>query len=224
MKATKKTALIAAVLGAAMAFAGCSGNSNAAGTTTTAAQTTTTASAEAADAVVKTDAQAAAPGVGDAGFTEYPIDSIQDVEVEFMNVSAVYFQPVPMTDGNSVEDYNIHLEADISALANNFGYGVGDWIPYLTVDYSIVGSNGSTAAEGTFMVMSADDGPHYGANVKLPDADTYQLTITIHSPADNNYLLHTDEETGPGAKSFDEAFHGGVLTVSGSWDYVPQEW
>lgn len=214
MKATKKTALIAAVLGAAMALAGCNSGS---------AESTTTTAAS-ADAVVKTDAQAAAPGVGEAGFTEYPIDSIQDVEVEFMNVSAVYFQPVPMTDGNSVEDYNIHLEADISALENNFGYGVGDWIPYLTVDYTIVGSNGSTAADGTFMVMSADDGPHYGANVKLPDADTYQLTITIHSPADNNYLLHTDEETGPGAKSFDEAFHGGVLTVSGAWDYVPQEW
>lgn len=215
MKATKKAALAAVILGAAMAFAGCSG-SGSAGTTTT--------SAEAVKAEVKTDAQAEAPGVGDAGFTEYPIDSIQDVEIEFMNVSAVYFQPVPMTDGNNVEDYNLHLEADISALENNFGYGVGDWIPYLTVDYDLKGTDSANNVSGTFMVMSADDGPHYGANVKLPNADTYQLTITIHSPADNNYLLHTDEETGPGAKSFDEAFHGGVLTVSGEWDYIPQEW
>ena len=142
-----------------------------------------------------------------------------------MKVSAVYFQPVPMTDGNSIEGYNMHLEADISAEKNNFGYEVGSWVPYLTVDYKIVGSNGSTAGEGTFMEMSASDGPHYGANVALPKADTYKLEITIHSPADNKYLLHTDAETGPGAKSFDEVFGNGPLVVTHEgWDYTPQEW
>ena len=73
------------------------------------------------------------------------------------------------------------------------------------------------------MEMSASDGPHYGANVKLPNADTYTLEITIKSPADNNYLLHTDAETGPGAKSFDETEWPLVVTYEG-WDYTPQEW
>ena len=149
-------------------------------------------SAEAASADVKdSDANA-----DEGGFTEYPI--FEDEEVGFLNVSAVYFQPVPMTDGNGIEDYNIHLEADISALENDLGFGTGDWVPYLTVDYKVTASDGNVAAEGTFMPMSASDGPHYGANIKLDQADTYSVEFQIHSPAEKNYLLHTDAETGPG--------------------------
>ena len=183
-----------------------------------AASTAAEAASEAASEA--TSAAAAAPGEA-AGFTEIPI--FEDEEVGFLHVNAVYFQPVPMTDGNSIEDYDLHLEADIAALENNYGFGVGDWVPYLTVDYKVIGSDGKTAAEGTFMEMSASDGPHYGANIALPKADTYTLEITIHSPADNNYLLHTDAETGPGAKSFDETDWPLVVTYEG-WDYTPQEW
>ena len=157
-----------------------------------------------------------------AGFQEYPI--WEDEEVGFINVSGVYFQPVPMSGGNeNYEDYDLHFEADVSAMENDLGYRVGDWIPYMTVTYQIIGSDGETAAEGTFMPMAASDGPHYGANVKLPNADTYTPEITIKSPADNNYLLHTDAETGPGAKSFDETEWPLVVTYEG-WDYTPQEW
>ena len=165
---------------------------------------------------------AAAPGEA-AGFTEIPI--FEDAEVGFMNLSAVYFQPVPMSGGNeNTEDFNIHLEADVSTLENNLGYGVGDWVPYLTVDYEVIGSNGESAAKGTFMEMSASDGPHYGANIALPEADTYTVTFTIHSPEENGYLLHTDAETGPGG-TFDTYFADGNLTYTfEGWDYVPQEW
>lgn len=159
----------------------------------------------------------------DAGFTEYPI--FEDEEVGFLNVSAVYFQPVPMTKGNdNVEDYNIHLECDVSALKNDLGYGTGDWVPYLTVDYKVVGSDKETAAEGTFMVMSASDGPHYGANIKLDKADTYSVTFTFHSPEENDYLIHTDSTTGPGG-TFDKYFKDGNLTVTyDGWKYTPQQW
>ena len=157
------------------------------------------------------------------GFTEYPI--FEDEEVEFLNVSAVYFQPVPMSNGNeNVENFDIHLECDVSALENDLGYGAGDWVPYLTVDYKVTGSAGNTAAEGTFMVMSASDGPHYGANIALPDADTYSIEFTFHNPEENGYLVHTDAETGPGG-TFDKYFKDGNLTVKfDGWEYTPQEW
>jgi hypothetical protein len=58
----------------------------------------------------------------------------------------------------------------------------------------------------------------------MPDGQgTYTLEITIKSPADNNYLLHTDAETGPGAKSFDDGVKW-PLVVSETWDYVPLEY
>lgn len=168
-------------------------------------------------------AEVAGPGGDAAGFTEYPI--FEDIECAFLNVSAVYFQPVPMSNGNGdVESFDIHLECDVSALQNDLGYGVGDWVPYLTVDYEVVGSNGEVAASGTFMEMSASDGPHYGANIALPNADTYTVTFTFHNPEENGYLVHTDSETGPGG-TFDEYFADGNLTVTfEGWDYVPQEW
>ena len=237
MKNTKKAALIAMISAAAMAFAGCSGNNSTNNNTATAKADNTSASAaseqstsaaaedtksaESADATVKTEAAAADDAA--LGFQEYPI--FEDEEVGFLNVSAVYFQPVPMSGGNgNIEDFNIHLEADISALENTVGFGVGDWVPYLTVDYDVIGSDGNSAASGTFMEMSASDGPHYGANVKLPNADTYKLKITIHSPEENGYLLHTDAETGPGG-SFDDYFANGNLIVEHEgWEYIPQEW
>ncbi|MDO4407978.1 MAG: iron transporter [Eubacteriales bacterium] len=182
------------------------------------------ASTEQVEAAVATEEAAADDAA--AGFQEYPI--WEDEEVGgLMNVSGVYFQPVPMTDGSDPADYNMHFEADIAALeGNKLGYGAGDWIPYLTVDYAIINSKGETAAEGTFMPMSASDGPHYGANIKLADADTYSVKLTFHSPAENNYLLHTDAETGPGAASFDEYFPDGKLELElkDVWDYTPQEW
>ena len=204
MKKRKLLSLVAVAAVATLMFTGCGSSSN------------TDAGEE------KSDDGAAAPGES-AGFTEYPI--FEDKEVGFLNVSAVYFQPVPMSNGNENTDkFDIHLEADISALDNKLGFGKGDWVPYLTVDYKITGSDDKVAAEGTFMEMSASDGPHYGANIALKKADTYKVEFTIHSPEENGYLLHTDSETGPGG-SFDDYFKDGNLKVEfEGWDYTPQEW
>ena len=160
----------------------------------------------------------------EVGFTEYPI--FEDEEIGFLNVSAVYFQPVPMSEGNeNIEDFDIHLECDVSALENDLGYGLGDWVPYLTVDYVVTSeTDSSVAAEGTFMVMSASDGPHYGANIKLDKADTYKVKFIFHSPGENGYLIHLDGTTGPGG-TFEKWFADGNLEVEvGGWDYTPQEW
>ncbi|MBR0484755.1 MAG: iron transporter [Oscillospiraceae bacterium] len=237
---TKKLVGIALLASMALSLTACGGNTESTSTTAentasvaeTAAQTQAddnsseadVTSAEAVDAEVNSEAAADVPGVGDAaGFTEIPI--FEDIEEGFLNVSAVYFQPVPMSGGNeSIEGFDLHLEADVSALENTLGFGVGDWVPYMTVDYRIIASDGTDAAKGSFMVMSASDGPHYGANIALPDADTYTLEFTFHSPEENGYLLHVDAETGPGG-SFDDYFKDGNLTVTyEGWEYLPQEW
>ena len=164
----------------------------------------------------------AALAADEIGFDEFPIGEEQDVGI--LHVAAVYFQPVEMEPkaeaGLSVEESNLHIEADISANENDLGYGVGDWVPYLSVDYKIVGSDGKVAAEGTFMAMAASDGPHYGANIALPNADTYTVIFTIHSPEENGYLLHIDAETGVEGRFWTEPL---TVTFEG-WEYIPQEW
>ena len=222
---TKKLLGMALVAAMAISLVGCNSAANDTGSAdngTSTAASEAVETNEATSAEVKSDAAGAAPDEA-AGFTEIPI--FEDETAGFLSVNAVYFQPVPMSNGNeSIEDFDLHLEADISALENDLGFGVGDWVPYLTVDYAVTDSKGKEAASGTFMEMSASDGPHYGANIKLPDADTYSIKFTIHSPEENGYLLHVDEETGPGG-SFDEYFKDGNLEVNyEGWEYTPQEW
>ena len=236
---TKKLVGIALLASMALSLTACGGNTESTSTAENTASVAETAaqaqaddnsseadvtSAEAVDAEINSEAAADAPSPdGEAGFTEIPI--FEDIETGFLNVSAVYFQPVPMSGGNeSIEGFDLHLEADVSALENKLGFGVGDWVPYMTVDYRVIASDGSDAAKGSFMVMSASDGPHYGANIALPDADTYTLEFTFHSPEENGYLLHVDAETGPGG-SFDDYFKDGNLTVTyDGWEYLPPEW
>lgn len=161
----------------------------------------------------------------EAGFEEFPIGDEQDVGPDgIIHIAAVYFQPVVMEPaseaGLTVEEANIHIEADISANENNLGYGAGDWIPYLTIDYKVVDADGNVYSEGTFMPMAASDGPHYGANIKLDVDGVYSLVLTIHSPAENGYLLHVDPETGVEGRFWTEPIE---VTFEG-WEYFVQEW
>ena len=214
--------ILAAV--SALSLAAC-GNSGTAATQAPAAQTATQAPATQAPATqtttaeVKQEEPASQPS---GGFQEFPI--WEDEEVGFLNVSGVYFQPVPMSNGNeNFEDYSVHFEADVAALKNNLGYGTGDWVPYMKVDFELTGKNTGDVISGSFMPMNADDGPHYGANIKLPNADTYSVKLTFHSPEDSGYLVHLDDETGPGGKLTDYEWPL-VLNLPDVWDYVPQEW
>jgi uncharacterized protein involved in high-affinity Fe2+ transport len=93
----------------------------------------------------------------------------------------------------------MHMEADISAGENDLGYGVGDFVPYLTVQYEIVKTSTNESVEGTFMPMNASDGPHYGATVKLPGSGgpgEYKVRFLIQNPEAQGYVLHVDQATG----------------------------
>jgi uncharacterized protein involved in high-affinity Fe2+ transport len=132
----------------------------------------------------------------DAGFEEFPIGD--DRELGPLNVAGVYFQPVdmvPASAGLSAAQSDMHIEADISALDNDLGYGVGDFIPNLTVLYEMTQRSG-WKIEGTFMPMNASDGPHYGANVKVNGPGDYHVKFTIQNPEAQGYVLHVDQTTG----------------------------
>ncbi len=168
-----------------------------------------------------TPAANAADGEGeeeeDLGFTEVEIFS--GVEKEFLNLNAVYFQPVDMTGGYKAEDYDCHLELDVSALKNGLGYGTGDWVPYLTVEYEVSKNDGSFTDNGTFMPMAASDGPHYGANIKLNGDGLYTVTFTVKFPDSSTYLIHTDE-TGPD----DHAFPSAIVYTYDKWQFTDGAW
>jgi uncharacterized protein involved in high-affinity Fe2+ transport len=217
MKSKKALILILAMaMVALLAFSACSSGGDSGGDA--AAEESGDAAAEdTGDAAA--DDGAAAPG-DVAGFEEFPIGD--DIELGPLNVAGVYFQPVDMEPaGNSLPaaESDMHMEADISALENDLGYGVGNFVPNLPVRYEVLKEDGSMAAEGAFMPMSASDGPHYGANVKIGDAGTYKVRFIIDSPEEQGYLLHTDATTGVTGKFWTEP-----LVAEWDFDWVPRTW
>ncbi|WP_233237788.1 iron transporter [Bordetella sp. LUAb4] len=134
---------------------------------------------------------------------EYPIG--KPVEKGGMEIGAVYLQPIEMDPPGvmrAAKDSDIHLEADIHALANNpTGFPEGEWMPYLVVKFELQKQGSQNVIKGTLMPMVANDGPHYGDNVKLDGPGKYHLKYYVAPPtADSmsHFGRHIDKETGVG--------------------------
>ena len=135
---------------------------------------------------------------------EYPIGSPQNVAG--MEVAAVYLQAIDMEPEGHMRkaaDADIHLEADIRALANNpNGFPEGFWVPHLLVKYELTKLPSGDVVKGDMMPMVASDGPHYGDNVKLKGPGKYKVKFTIYAPnakentAGAHFGRHTDRATG----------------------------
>ena len=139
--------------------------------------------------------------VGPAVALEYPIGKPQ-IRAG-MEVSAVYLQPISMEPTGmmrSVRDSDIHLEADIKAQSDNpNGFADGTFVPYLDVHYELTKEGSGEPIRGGLMPMVANDGPHYGDNVKLQGAGRYHVRITVAPPGTaSRFGRHTDKETGVG--------------------------
>jgi uncharacterized protein involved in high-affinity Fe2+ transport len=141
---------------------------------------------------------------------EYPIGVPQ--QRVGMEIAAVYLQPVEMEPEGmmkKVADADVHLEADIHALANNpNGFEEGAWIPFLIVKFEVSKIGSDYKVAGDFMPMVANDGPHYGDNVKLAGPGKYAVKYTILPPSANphaHFGRHTDRATGvrPWFKAFE---------------------
>lgn len=148
-----------------------------------------------------------------AAAKEYPIGKPK--KISGMEVAAVYLQPIVMEPAGMMRDAaqsDIHLEADIHALAKNpNGLGEGEWVPYLLIKYRLVKSDSKEEIAGDMMPMVAKDGPHYGENVKLMGPGKYKLILTVVPPSENpqaHFGRHTDKETGvaPWFKTFDAEY------------------
>ena len=218
MKNKKIAALLGILLAGSMAFSlsACGNSDNAASSGKSSASTSETKGAD--------DSSSSDSG---AGFEEIQVDEKHsDQDVDALTVNAVYFQPIDMEPsgmGLKAADASFHLEADIHAneKGTELGYGKGDFVPDLTVNYEIINNaNNETVGSGTFMQMNASDGPHYGANVKLDEAGSYKLVLKIESPEKKGWMLHVDPETGVKGR-----FWTGPLEVTfPEWNYTPQEW
>ncbi len=134
-----------------------------------------------------------------AAAKEYPIGKPH--QVAGMEIAAVYLQPIEMEPPGMMRpatESDIHLEADIKAMKDNGnGFAEGDWVPYLKLAYELSKVGNSEVLKGDLMPMVANDGPHYGDNVKLLGPGRYKLKFTIVPPG-HEFGRHVDKETGVG--------------------------
>jgi periplasmic iron binding protein len=142
-------------------------------------------------------------GMGGAIAKEVPVGKPQ--AVGGMEIAAVYLQPIEMEPAGMMrdaKDSDVHLEADIKAgKTNPNGFAQGDWIPYLGVTYVLTKEGGTETRSGDFMPMVANDGPHYGDNVKMMGPGKYLLKLKVSAPDSNphsHFGRHVDKETGVG--------------------------
>lgn len=112
----------------------------------------------------------------------------------------VYLQPVrmaPERPGLNQANADAHLELDVhAAKANDQGFPPGAWIPYLTVSYEMKKRDSDWSTFGTMMAMSANDGPHYGRNIRFNGPGKYTLNVRATPATYGSFLRHTDKETG----------------------------
>ena len=166
---------------------------------------------------------------GESGFLEIPIGEGQIVGP--FQVEMVYFQGVDMVpEGRqpSAAESDMHLEADIHLTpeaAKQYGFGAGEdiWPAYLTVDYKVLDKSGAEVTSGSFMPMNADDGPHYGINIKKGEVKVGKYKIQLEITPSDDYLLHVDPETGipianSDGKNAAEKFYE-KRTVEFEWNY-----
>ncbi|HEY5718657.1 MAG TPA: iron transporter, partial [Motiliproteus sp.] len=92
---------------------------------------------------------------------------------------------------------DIHLEASVTALANNaWGFKEGHWVPYLNIHYSVFKNGSFFRASGRLIPMASNGGPHYGANIQLDGPGKYFVTYRVEPPKATEFPYHTDKETG----------------------------
>lgn len=149
---------------------------------------------------------------------EYPIGEPQTCGG--IEIAAVYLQPVEMEPAGMMRPANqsdIHLEADIHATEDNTnGFQEGSWMPYLQVAYELTGHDSGEVLKGSLHPMIANDGPHYGDNIKLPGAGKYHLKFTIRPPSGKSMFgRHVDKETG-GAPWFETCVSEYDFTYAGT--------
>jgi uncharacterized protein involved in high-affinity Fe2+ transport len=122
---------------------------------------------------------------------EVPIGEPKVVEEAGLEVVAVYLAPIEMEPavyhGKPLylprEKSDVHIEADIHALeGNRQGFGEDEWVPGLTVRFTLKHLETGKEQSGVLHPMVAADGPHYGANLKMMGLGDYTLTYVVEPP------------------------------------------
>jgi len=119
------------------------------------------------------------------------------VETAMVWVEPVKMEPTP-TQNNATRP-DIHNEIDQHEIkGSKMGFGAGGWLSDCNVACTISKEHSKWRIVFSMMSMVANDGPHYGRNVKLDGPGIYDEMCHIDPPDWNGFFRHVDKETGVG--------------------------
>lgn len=147
---------------------------------------------------------AALGGLSVATAKEPSLDTVSKTDVGFTLVPS---QQAPLaieasdTGGRPLftpmEGAALFFAVDIRALRRNGnGFGYLDFVPYLSISYTVRREDGGEAGRGGLYPLVTPGGLRYGNNIKLPGAGTYVVSVTVEPPNKVGFGRHTDLETG----------------------------
>jgi periplasmic iron binding protein len=103
----------------------------------------------------------------------------------------------PMVKSMDMGPNAVHIEIDVHATkADKHGFKEDEWIPYLTISYTIEKVGSKFKKTGKLLAMTAGDEPHYANNVALAGDGDYKLTFHFEPPSKAGFVRHVDRETG----------------------------
>jgi uncharacterized protein involved in high-affinity Fe2+ transport len=109
----------------------------------------------------------------------------------------VGIEMAPMPKGAAMGKDAVHLEVDVHATKDEkHGFKEDEWIPYLTISYTIEKVGSKFKKTGRLKPMTAGDGPHYANNIELQGEGDYKLTYRFEPPSKAGFVRHVDKATG----------------------------
>ena len=144
-----------------------------------------------------------------AGVKPVPSQVLGTAVWQGMKITAQAMTPVPfliyngttMQEVKPPKDVSFHLMVDLSDAQTNVA------IPYASV-WATINRGGETPFdESLWPMISRYMGPHYGNDVALPGAGTYQLTLLISPPVSARHLEYQDVWLKPHTVPFTFRWH-----------------
>jgi uncharacterized protein involved in high-affinity Fe2+ transport len=144
-----------------------------------------------------------------AGVKPVPTQTLGTALWQGMKISAYAMTPVPFLiyNGTTMQevkppaDVSFHLMVDLSDAQTDVA------IPYASVWGTIKAGGKTPFDESLWPMISRYMGPHYGNDVALPGAGSYQLTLLISPPVSARHLEYEDVWLKPHTVPFTFHWH-----------------
>lgn len=202
---------IAMIVAVAAGLAGCASADKKAAATTSSSEASMSMGAGSSASGAQSGMQMGGGSKGEAmsvdGVKPVPTQTLASTTWEGMQITAKAMTAVPFVVYNGTEEKMIkpgpHTSFHLMVYLNDAHTGVP--IPYATVWATISEKGHVYYNDRQWPMIAAYMGPHYGNDVSVPGAGTYQLSLLVSPPVSARHLEYQHVWTRPHRVSFE--FH-----------------